>query len=585
MIGSAHDPAERAADRMADRALRRQVQPHLAARAAAPARLRRACAKCAEDDENGPGGKTVRRDAAPAAGSRTGSGAAGGAASGQAKANISAMGEGRPLSPAERGFYEPRFNADFSGVRIHDDAVADRAARSVGARAFTLGQDIAFAQGEKSAGGDRLMAHELAHTLQDAPHLQRQDDAWEDDKYFYQDPKKAERRKRKLEADNPDREYKIFDIMIGGKPHLRVRSRPKGQADAKPAGDAAEKPDAPADKPGPDKPAGAAVTQAGAGIGKAQGAAAKAVTGSNNKCTSRTAETDIVKTHTVGNATIAKPGDKAKISIIFGCKPRSLTSEIIDDATGKAIRTFDATIWNGKLKPAAGGLWTLDWDGKRGFNKVGTYMAGDGSYTHRIRNVSYAATQSGEKYAKGGKVLSTAASKIKVENRGAVDKNPAKGVTSRHLFDDTGKKRSDNITTIAGAIKGEANNGNATEKKAIAWAIRNEMVRLNTYKASSAKSHFKFVTKTPGAAETTLAETILGAGISADISSGAIKWYSPKSMPPQKGDCKTNRECGGGKVTLTSDKKRWSYAPSFHKHMSFVAIPGVREWYFRFYKL
>jgi hypothetical protein len=56
-------------------------------------------------------------------------------------------------------------------VRLHDHAAAGAAARSIDARAFTLGADIAFAPGEYAPGtteGRRLLAHELAHVVQQA---------------------------------------------------------------------------------------------------------------------------------------------------------------------------------------------------------------------------------------------------------------------------------------------------------------------------------------------------------------------------------------------------------------------------------
>jgi hypothetical protein len=58
---------------------------------------------------------------------------------------------------------------DLSDVRVHTDDVADRLNRSVAARAFATGTDVYFAQGEYSPGsaaGDRLIAHELAHVVQ-----------------------------------------------------------------------------------------------------------------------------------------------------------------------------------------------------------------------------------------------------------------------------------------------------------------------------------------------------------------------------------------------------------------------------------
>jgi hypothetical protein len=64
---------------------------------------------------------------------------------------------------------EPRFGHDFSRVRIHSDAKAAESARAFGARAFTVGTDIAFAEGEyrpDTKAGQQLLAHELTHTVQ-----------------------------------------------------------------------------------------------------------------------------------------------------------------------------------------------------------------------------------------------------------------------------------------------------------------------------------------------------------------------------------------------------------------------------------
>ena len=58
---------------------------------------------------------------------------------------------------------------DMSDVRIHADETADTLNRSVSARAFATGTDVYFARGEYnpgSAAGDKLIAHELAHVVQ-----------------------------------------------------------------------------------------------------------------------------------------------------------------------------------------------------------------------------------------------------------------------------------------------------------------------------------------------------------------------------------------------------------------------------------
>src|SRR5215213_1838871 len=78
-------------------------------------------------------------------------------------------GGGQSLSPSLRAYFEPRFGEDFSGVRLHADANGASAARSVNAKAFTLGSDVAFAAGQYSpetTSGKRLLAHELTHVVQ-----------------------------------------------------------------------------------------------------------------------------------------------------------------------------------------------------------------------------------------------------------------------------------------------------------------------------------------------------------------------------------------------------------------------------------
>jgi hypothetical protein len=79
---------------------------------------------------------------------------------------------GQPLDPASRAFLEPRFGHDFSGVRVHTDARAAESARSVQARAYTVGEHVVFQAGEydpRSVEGRRLIAHELTHVLQQRP--------------------------------------------------------------------------------------------------------------------------------------------------------------------------------------------------------------------------------------------------------------------------------------------------------------------------------------------------------------------------------------------------------------------------------
>lgn len=74
---------------------------------------------------------------------------------------------GEPLR--ERNFYETRMGADFSSVRIHNDARAHQLAAVLGAKAFTHRNHIVFAQGyfaPQQTKGKLLLAHELTHVVQ-----------------------------------------------------------------------------------------------------------------------------------------------------------------------------------------------------------------------------------------------------------------------------------------------------------------------------------------------------------------------------------------------------------------------------------
>lgn len=202
-IGPANHPQEREADRMAARAL---SIPHGAETTASPSRpapttapsaadgavlrvcgpcaeggrpcreceeeerspaeanlVRRQCAECGDDDEE------LRRQ--PEAGE---SSAAPPAV--PLDSRMAALGPGRPLSEKLRGFFEPRFGHDFGAVRLHTNSAADAAARAARARAFTLRNDVVFAAGEYAPSlgrGRQLIAHELAHVVQQRPGARR----------------------------------------------------------------------------------------------------------------------------------------------------------------------------------------------------------------------------------------------------------------------------------------------------------------------------------------------------------------------------------------------------------------------------
>ena len=93
------------------------------------------------------------------------------------EADIARMsGGGDPLPRPIRTMFDARFGFDFGGVRVHDGHEAAGAAAGLGARAFTVGDHIFFGPGQyqpTSAAGQRLIAHELTHTIQQKPSAAR----------------------------------------------------------------------------------------------------------------------------------------------------------------------------------------------------------------------------------------------------------------------------------------------------------------------------------------------------------------------------------------------------------------------------
>jgi hypothetical protein len=79
---------------------------------------------------------------------------------------------GRLLEPAIRQEMEQRFSQDFSRVRVHTGVDADLSADELNAQAYTVGNDVVFGAGRYAPGsqkGQRLLAHELTHVVQQGP--------------------------------------------------------------------------------------------------------------------------------------------------------------------------------------------------------------------------------------------------------------------------------------------------------------------------------------------------------------------------------------------------------------------------------
>lgn len=76
---------------------------------------------------------------------------------------------GSPLDADVRARYERGLGGSLGDIRIHDDARAAASADALDAEAYTVGRDIVFGAGRyrpRSSDGERLLAHELAHAVQ-----------------------------------------------------------------------------------------------------------------------------------------------------------------------------------------------------------------------------------------------------------------------------------------------------------------------------------------------------------------------------------------------------------------------------------
>ena len=77
--------------------------------------------------------------------------------------------QGRPVDQSAIESLSSRLGTSLRGIRIHTGASEARMNREINARAFTVGRDIYFNQGQYYPGsseGKRLLAHELVHVAQ-----------------------------------------------------------------------------------------------------------------------------------------------------------------------------------------------------------------------------------------------------------------------------------------------------------------------------------------------------------------------------------------------------------------------------------
>ena len=91
----------------------------------------------------------------------------------------SRSGRGVPLADDQRSKFEQFFGKDLSAVRVHADSDASELSGSLGAEAFTVGNDVYFGSGRYQSGAsDKLLAHELTHVVQQNSTINRGIMSW-----------------------------------------------------------------------------------------------------------------------------------------------------------------------------------------------------------------------------------------------------------------------------------------------------------------------------------------------------------------------------------------------------------------------
>ena len=157
-VGPAQDVYEREADAAADAVMRSEGKPT----ARLEPRLQRTCTCQGGKDANCPA-------CSPLVGQLQRRSVASGDAEAPAAVDTALASAGTALGATTRQFFESRFGHDFAGVRVHTDAQANASAQSVNALAYTVGRHVVFSSGAyqpSSSTGRRLLAHELAHVVQ-----------------------------------------------------------------------------------------------------------------------------------------------------------------------------------------------------------------------------------------------------------------------------------------------------------------------------------------------------------------------------------------------------------------------------------
>ncbi|HEX6848773.1 MAG TPA: DUF4157 domain-containing protein [Chitinophagaceae bacterium] len=161
-IGAVNDPLEHEADAMAKKVMNMLVVPGISK--TNTGNVQRKCADCEKDEDE----KLQRKPLASFI-QKKGAESTTKASEGVSNQIRSSRGKGVAMDGDTRSFMENSFGTDFRDVKIHTGNESTQMNRELNAKAFTVGNDIYFNEGEyqpTSDQGKHLLAHELTHTMQ-----------------------------------------------------------------------------------------------------------------------------------------------------------------------------------------------------------------------------------------------------------------------------------------------------------------------------------------------------------------------------------------------------------------------------------
>ena len=158
-IGPVDDPYEREADAVADKVMR-MSDAEISHGKSSVIDIQRKCSHCEEEEK-----LQMKTEGGVNAGVQA-----------PTRVHEVLSSKGQMMDGGTKSYMESRFGYDFGNVQVHNDSLAHRSSADINALAYTHGDHIVFGDGQyqpNSNAGKKLLAHELAHVVQQSNNIRR----------------------------------------------------------------------------------------------------------------------------------------------------------------------------------------------------------------------------------------------------------------------------------------------------------------------------------------------------------------------------------------------------------------------------